>query len=214
MKPRFVVAGDGEIGLAESPIKTADELERLLDRDFMDRLKADDYWFGYDRQLGRPTKLRWPASFTVVSHWGFFSKYLGIYVQNIVSPSFDSERATRKFSHLYEVDSQGLTIMKHVIAEFIATARERGEVPIVIILPTWHSVDVIEQFGRSPYWSLVDYLEEIDCVFVDVGEAFAGEQYEGYYVSYNGHFSPAGNKRVAEVLINCIRDEQGSRNSK
>ena len=210
MKPRFEVAQDGSIRLVESPIKGVDDLERLRDRDFMERLKESDYWFAYDRRLGRPTKLRWPATFTVVSHWGFFSKYLGIYVKNIVAPSFDSERATRKFSHLYEVDSPGLAIMKHVIEQFTATAKERQETPVVMILPTWHSVDMIEQFGRSPYGSLVDYLQETGCVFVDIGEVFAQEQYDTYYVSYNGHFSPRGNKRVADVLVDCIRDERSS----
>ncbi len=205
IKPKFSISDSNSIFLISNPIKYVNDVKKLRDVEFVNKLKKDDYWYSYYTKLNGPKKLIWPATFTVIPHIGFFINNFKVYIKNFLTPSFESETATSKFFHLYNKNSDGIRIMQYIVDEFINTANKRGEIPIILIFPNNHSVDILKKFGKKPYQSLVKYLEDIQSDFIDFGDVFVQEKYINYYKGQGGHFSADGNKRIANALVNYIK---------
>lgn len=180
VKPRFALSEDGAITKIESPIKQASDLSKLRDPVFVAPLREEDYWFQYYNRLNAPRELKWPASLTVVPHLNYFIRFGSVYVRNKISPNYESKRAANKYYHLYDEGSDGLRLMEHVVDTFVETARDRGETPIVVVFPNVHTVDIMREFQRCPYQTLVDHLGKRDAAFIDFGSIFAAEDYGPY----------------------------------
>ena len=204
-KPRFMVSDDNSITLVDNPVKNRDDLQKLKDGQFIDSLKKYDYWANYWEQVNAPLELKWPATLTMLAHLDFFVENLMITMKHNSSPDYQSATDQAEFYHLYRENSESLKIMRYIINEFIDTANSRGEIPIIVIFPITHSVDVLYEYGRKPYQSLVNYLEEIQCHFIDFGDVFVTEAYLTYYKGHGAHFSVEGDKRVADELISYIQ---------
>jgi len=205
IKPKFSFDKNKNIILFENPINNKNEVKRLGDINFLNELKKDDYWYGYYTKLGGPNKLAWPATYTVLTHTRFFINYSRIYLNHILAPTYESETAIKKFYHLYKKDSDGIRIMKYIVDEFINTANKRGEIPVIIIFPVIHSVDIYKKFNKKAHQTLVDYLNDIQCNFIDFTDIFVKEKYINYYQNKDGHFTVDGNKKVADVLVEYIK---------
>ena len=54
-----------------------------------------------------------------------------------------------KFFHLYKDGSDGIKIMQHIVDEFIKTANMRDEIPIIIVFPIRHSVDIVKKYRKN-----------------------------------------------------------------
>ena len=204
-KPRFAISEDGAVFLVNNPIQSSADGQKLKDIAFVNSLKRYDYWANYWERVNAPQELKWPATVTVFSHLGFFVRNTIPIVTDKLLPTYESATAQAEFYHLYSRDSEGFKIMCYIVDEFIATADLKGEIPIVVVFPLTYSVDVLSKYGRSPYESLVDYLEEIECHFIDFGGIFRREEYINYYLRHGGHFSVEGNEKVADELIACIQ---------
>ncbi len=205
-KPKFSISDGNSIVLVENPLKDANDLIKMQDIDFFNKLAQDDYWQKYCHKLNMPRRLRWPATFMVLAHADFFAKYFKLYAAHKVSPSLESMLARRKFYHLYDKSSDGLAIMRYIIDEFVSTAHLRGETPIIVLFPNLDSVVIMKRFNIKPYRLLVEHLDISGYNYIDYGDIFVKEQYEDYY---HRHFSVKGNRRVAEVVVEYIeRREQ------
>jgi hypothetical protein len=205
-KPRFRFAEDGSLALVENPFPRAAELEKLRDRNFLESVKATDYWAGYYSRKGAPPRLLWPATRTVVGHLPFFWEYGKVFLSNKLSPSLESRKAVWKYHHLYEPGSDGLRLMNAIVDEFVKTAHARREHPIVIIFPNFDSVALQVEFGHCPYETLRTHLSDIGVTRMDLADVFIGTHYEQYYLPSNGrHLNPAGNRLVAEKVIELIQ---------
>jgi len=205
MKPRFSLDRDKMIIFIDNPIKNKDEVKKLGDINFLNELKKDDYWYNYYKKLGGPNRLLWPATLTVLSHMKFFVNYAIVYARHVLAPSYESETTIKKFYHLYNKESDGITIMKYVVDEFIDTANKRGETPIIVIFPVVHTVHIYKKIGKKPHQSLIDYLNNINCNFIDYTDIFVKENYLNYYQNKDGHFTKEGNKKVADIMIEYIK---------
>lgn len=203
VKPRYVIQ-NGECVFIPNPINHADSLNKLDSIDFLNRLKENDYWHGYYESLDAPEELQWPATFTGVKHFSFFSKHFRLLFKNRFDPSYDSMTESKKFYHLYEGDSDGLKILECIIDEAAAHAAQRGEKLFILLFPIKLSVDMRVKFGRNPYQPVVHCLIEKQITYIDFSEVFKEEEYEKYYDSNGGHLSVKGNERVADEIIKLI----------
>ena len=204
-KPRFELAG-GNAHLVENPVRSYQELQKLKDPDFIDQLKRYDYWQGYYKSINAPEELHWPATLTLLQHFDFFTRYFAILAKSRISPSLETSLEMAKYYHLYRKESDGLLILQHIVDEFVAVAKARGEIPIVVIFPMRRSVDILHDFGEKPYQTLVDYIQARGYWFIDFGDLFVKEDYTTYYLGGEGHFSPVGNKRIADAIIIYIKE--------
>jgi len=202
-KPRFVISND-DVVFIDNPVKDYNDLRKLQDIGFINSLKKYDYWQKYYESINAPPRLKWPATFVILPHFDFFIKNFVILVKNYLSPTYEGEISKRKVYHLYNEESEGMKIMRYIVREFIKTAHMRGEIPIILVFPFEHTVDTFQKFGKKPYQSLIDYLQMIQCHFIDFGEVLVHEDYSSYYQA-DTHFSPKGNERVADQLIDYIR---------
>lgn len=206
-KPRFV-AENGTFALLENPIAEPEAAYRLLDDDFQASLKRHDYWpYFYEHKLQAPPRLQWPATLTVVKHLPFFYNRAVIEVQRRLKPTYEVEKLTYKYYHLYDdTTSEALSILKFVVDEFVAEAQARGEQPIVLVFSDQFSLDLRRNHGQNPYEPLISHLAQRGYIYIDLGAVFREEPYVEYFNFYNSHYSPLGNKRVAEEVIALIRE--------
>ncbi len=204
-KPRFIVRGDG-LDLVEAPVPRPEDAVRLLDEDFVRSMLTHDYWPKYyEDTLGAPARLRWPASRIVIGHFPFFWNRMILEVDRRVSPDYENEVATYKYCHLYQdPDSEGLKVLTRIVDAFVALARQRGEHPIILVLPDQFSVDLGAKYGKVPYQPLVDHLKARGHDYLDFGPGFREQEYASFFVSYNTHYSPTGNEFIADKLAQFI----------
>ena len=106
---------------------------------------------------------------------------------------------------MYEQPSEIFEVFTYLISEFVALCQERGEHPIILVLPDQFSIDLMKKYSKNPYQPLVDFLNDRQYDFLDFGSMFVNEKYVSYYNTYNSHYSPLGNSRVANELIAFLR---------
>ncbi len=205
IKPKFVMDKNGSIRLLENPIRSKEEVKKLGDINFLNELKKDDYWYNFYLKLGGPERLSWPATLMILRHIKFFINYAKIYIAHVILPTYESETTIKKFYHLYDKDSEGIKIMKFIVDEFIKTAKERKETPIIVIFPISHTVNIYKKFHKKPHESLIEYLKGIGCNYIDFTDILVNEDYLRYYQNKDGHFTKEGNQRVADVIVTYIK---------
>jgi len=204
-KPRFVMKNHA-VELIENPISAPDSAFRLLDNGFVERLKKYDYWpYYYEDVLHAPAKLVWPALYTIFSHLPFFFERAQIEFKRKFNPSYEIDIQSYKYCHLYEQPSEIFEVFTYLIGEFVALCQERGEHPIILVFPDQFSIDLMKKYNKNPYQPLVDFLNDRQYDFLDFGSMFVNEKYVSYYNTYNSHYSPLGNSRVANELIAFLR---------
>jgi len=208
-KPRFIVSRDGSVTLMGNPVGDITELKKLKDVRFLKELGKYDYWAGWHRRRGTPSAIRWPATAAVLSNFGFFAASCAGLLEHKVMGTYDSYLWRAKYHHLYVEGSEGHTIMRHIVEDFLHTAAQRKETPVVVIFPTLESLEIMSKFGKKPYDPLVKCLEETYCSFVDFGDVFAGKDFAAYYRK-DGHFNKRGNQVVAERLIRLVQQLEGN----
>jgi hypothetical protein len=203
-KPRFFLEAGG-LRLEPNPIARTEDASRLLDPAFVDSLRRLDYWPRYNEDvLGAPRRLRWPATWIVLSHAPFFARRAVLEVRLRWSPGYEDEARRFKPYHLYAESSEAFQILVRIIDRFAELCAARGERPLVLVFPMEHTVDLMKTYGKCIYEPLTRRLDASSIPHIDFGPIFAREDYRQYYVRYNGHFSAAGNERVAREIIRFI----------
>ena len=206
-KPRFVRDGKGGFTLLDTPIHNHEEARRMLDSAFMDSLKGEDYWPAYyEKVQGAPPRLEWPATWMVLKHFDFFAQRAAIEFKRRASPSYEVDKQTYKYYHLYDSDTEALEIFRYTIDEFVKTARSKGEVPLIIVFADEFSLDMMKKYGKNPYAPLLDFVKQRGYDHVDVGAIFLEEGYGDLFVARNAHYNPKGNARVARAVVELIEN--------
>jgi hypothetical protein len=204
-KPRFIIQND-EFVLLPNPTKNYQDLQRLHDPNFIKSLKEHDYWPHYHQEMNAPPRLRWPAMATILPHVDFFVSQIMVMYKNRFAPTYESETSQRRFYHLYQQHPEALKIMQYIIHEFVQTAYQRGEIPIILVFPIKDSMQIIKTYHKKPYQKLVDYLQEMEYHFIDFGDVFLEADYQQLYFDNDFHLSAKGNEQVAEKLIRYIKE--------
>ncbi|AFM27452.1 SGNH/GDSL hydrolase family protein [Desulfomonile tiedjei] len=190
-KPRFMADAQG-ITLVPNPVTSIAELSKLDQDSFLQALGKLDYWYQLDRNLPR---FRFPYSLA------FFEWSESVFSQLSSRVSWLAEYHQ---PHVWDLFNQAgpLSIMCYIADRFVAIAKERGEEPIIVLMPHKDYVNELKDCKISRMAQFIQYLDRRNYHCIDAIRCMwemnpNQEQLEAWY---GGHATPAGNKIVAEIL--------------
>lgn len=192
LKPRFELDGRGELVLVPLPVASARELGELLcapDDRFVTALAAHDAFVG-----------AWASAFAPhgdhLWHRSFAARLIVTKLEGRARPHDDALR---------DAASECFTMLRAIVARFRMDVEARGARFRVLILPDRPSLDAFKaaRAGGPPpaYQAFVEALQADGVDVVDVTDALATADVPGAGLfAPGGHWSPAGNRVVAERL--------------
>jgi hypothetical protein len=193
VKPRFVLDGENNIRLIPIPEitpKTYDDLNNNPGFYF----KEDFYIPG---GFSGTTRMKFPYLLCLIRlcKYGFERLFLDVH----------------RYYPLYRADhpSHGLQVTACILKKFDAEARERGKVPIVMLIPSYHDLVHFKKQAAWPYGPLISELAEKGLALLNAGEGLS--EYLGerpplvLYTSRSGHFNEEGNKAMAEIVYRFLQ---------
>lgn len=192
LKPRFQIDERGELTLIPLPVTSQRELGELL-------CATDD---AFSRAIAPHDAFvqAWPSAYEPLGdrlwHRSFASRLLVTKLEGRARPHDDVLR---------DPTSEGFRVLRAVVAMFRADVEARGDRFRLLILPDRPSLDAFKAAragGPAPaYATFVEELESDGVDVVDVTEALAAADGPGAGLfAAGGHWSPAGNRVVAERL--------------
>lgn len=194
-KPRYVLGEHDELVLLESPLKTPADYESLLTnpREII-RVGRNDYWYPacvYENPLHD-----YSATMRLVCAAGglVYRRYL------------DSERPVK--AGLFNEDSTAFKIQVALFRSYCAAVRERGAVPLIVMLPDLKALERIRRGAPPSYNPLTTYLRNHNLPYVDAADALLiddGAADTKTLFTPGGHYSESGNQRIAAWLITRLR---------
>ena len=101
---------------------------------------------------------------------------------------------------LYRDGSEAQRVSWGVVQAFAGEVAADGAAFVVVHLPTPPDLDLRRRLGRWPYQTFLDGLDRQYAVAYPEAGLFALIERGGVGAAYQGHFTPAGNRVVAEVL--------------
>jgi len=200
VKPRYVLREDGALQLLPSPVRRASDYDKYLTTpDAVKELGRYDQW--YEPLVYEDPWYDYFASVRVVTAaWiGLRRRYFG------------SDRLVR--AGVLNPSSPAFRIQVALFQRFADGVRASGAEPIVVFLPDRAAVERARRGRRTMLVSLADTLAARRIEYLDATAAFAGGgqlSVDRWFMS-GGHYSPLGNRRVAEWLGPRLRSWQQSR---
>jgi hypothetical protein len=201
-KPLFIKDGDG-FKLVANPLTSAGDLSKLDDPAFLTELAKLDYWYQFDRHL---PGLSFPWTFSLF-HWRRpVLKQLCLSLPH----SFGPLPARSYPWNLFDEDYP-LATMCHIVDRFVATARTRDSVPIIVIMPHKDYVQELMDNGVSRVARLVDYLSSRKYSFIDALQVVADMNPSRPQLDdwYQGHATREGNQVLADILSRYLESNFG-----
>lgn len=188
-KPRFKVR-DGELVLLKNPLSTFEDYERFLlnDREVLAELGENDYHYQTNYNRSRLDFL--PSVRFAKIFWGTLNK-------RMANPIFTSDG-------MYNVKSEAYEVTVKIFDAFYRKALENGALPVIIVFPNINDQWWSRKKEKRRYTQLLDYFGSKGYRFIDTLGAL--EPYESRYtvdelVRNWGHYSPLGNKIIAEYIF-------------
>jgi hypothetical protein len=200
LKPRFVLAGDGSLRLIPLPEPTRAEYEEIA--------------------AGRPVTLQhehWvpeSSSGIVTGQFPFSLTALRFLGQYRVRARL---RGIPSYQPFYDGDhpSHALAITHAILTSFVEAARQRGQQPIVVLIPDVKDLQALRAQRDLPYAPLESSLRAAGVDAVPVAEQLlthlAGREPGTIYTQADGggHFNAEGYALVARIIADRIRALQG-----
>ena len=187
-KPRFVLRADGALTLAPNALPQPADYVRLMEHPLeMRDLGAHDPWYSatvYENPL---------YDFIATLRVGH------AVWQRLSHRYFDPNRLIRQ--GVFNERSPAFVLQVAVFRAFAEAVRARGVVPVALMLPDRASVESLRHGGPPVYAPLREALVQHGITVWDGGEAFrATEAPVQNIFAPGGHYSPAGNRVLAEWL--------------
>jgi len=187
-KPRFKV-NQGKLVLLKNPISAFEDHERFLlhDTEVLAKLGENDYYYQANYAKGsfdflpsvRLTKLFWST--------------------------IKNKRLNQIFQQdgMYNVHSEAYEVTLKIFDAFYRKVLENSQLPIILIFPDLNDLSRSRKKQERRYAPLLKYFNEQGYRFIDVLGAL--EPYESDYTIAEltrawGHYSPLGNKIIAEYI--------------
>jgi hypothetical protein len=101
--------------------------------------------------------------------------------------------------------------MCHIVDRFVATARSRDSVPIIVIMPHRDFVQEVMDYGVSRVARLVDHLSKRNYSFIDAVQVEADMKPSRLQLDqwYHGHATREGNLVLADILSRYLESNFG-----
>ncbi len=195
-KPRFILK-NSELTLLENPVRSADEITKLADPEFVRKIGKNDFWYSYDNY----PELKFPYLRIL------FNRRLRKEIMQGKDAAAAGDRQPRRYVNLWH-DKMATKLMMHILKEFVNKTKELNGIPVIMIVPSEYHVyeryksanklieqDVMAQFcleNKVLMADSIEFLAKRARNTDDIKELFAG------------HLSPKGNKVVASYLHQFI----------
>lgn len=192
-KPIFVKAADG-FQLVPNPLNNVSDIAKLRDPAFLKELGKLDYWYQLDQEL---PEFSAPYIFSLYSWRKSILEELLVTLGRIV-PSLSE----RHYSwNLYD-EPGPFSIMCHVIDVFVQTARSRGSVPIIVMIPHKGCILELMDNGVSRFENLLKRLKQKNYLYVDAIKAVAELKPQRSQLEewYGDHATAEGNRLLANII--------------
>lgn len=190
VKPRYLLDAQGRLALLPVPLRTpADYARYLAAPRRVIELGVHDQWYEpaiYEDPLyDRSAAVRLATEVWIRAR----RRYLG------------RDRLVRDGT--FNPTATAFRIQVALFRQFAEAVRAHGARPLVVLFPDAETVRAARQGRRTVFASLGDALRTQGLPYLDVTEAFRkppGREDPGVWFMPGGHYSPAGNRRVAEWL--------------
>jgi hypothetical protein len=110
-----------------------------------------------------------------------------------------------------ENSSGALEVTVAIMRRFVATAKDRGQAPLVLLIPDVKDLEWLRAHGTLPYQPLIDSLTANAVPFVSAAQSLNG--YLGakppcalYFRCRGSHFRPDGYRELAKVVERAIQE--------
>ena len=111
-----------------------------------------------------------------------------------------------KYSHEMYRNKEACELLRRILINFCDLAHERGQRPLLLVMPQLLDLKMINNSTPSPYGSFFSTIGRKVPV-LDMTLHLNGENIEDLYTEdlYGGHFSDLGNKLVADKVCDFIK---------
>jgi hypothetical protein len=192
-KPRFALDSGGALVLRPSPIRDTAGLARLMRKPILAREFGEhDQWYPssvYSTALHDIS----PTVRLVSALW-----------TRVHRSRLDPDRLL--IGGQFNPASTAFALQVAIAERFAADARQRGVLPLFVILPDRHAIEVARG-GQPPVFApLLDSLRARGVEFIDTTPAFVSAKTDdvGAWFMAGGHYSPSGNEVVARAVGQAI----------
>ncbi|MGI9292112.1 MAG: hypothetical protein ACR2QG_12660 [Gammaproteobacteria bacterium] len=196
-KPKFIIDDTGELQYIRLPqIKVEDYIDALYNPG--EYLPYDFFLPGGESGINR---LEFPYTWTLIktlNHYHVKAKLLGL----------------SWYTPFYETDhpADGLRVTAGIMLRFKELALERGQQPVLTVIPTGQDLEHYNEHGVWPYQNLLDLLQENNADVVNFGEGLMQRVGDGdpcdLFDSCKNHFNEQGYEYLAEIAYETIQDRK------
>ena len=104
--------------------------------------------------------------------------------------------------------SQSLQITEMILKEFDRSAREKGLIPILTIIPTCRDFEHKNIYGEFPYKNLSQNLNSYSLFFIDFGSEIIEKRlsYKDLYFNCSSHMNKIGNQVLADIFERKLKE--------
>ena len=207
VKPRFVLGPEKNLRLVPTPIRSAQELPRLLDPAFRDEIGASDYWYQYYERYGLNRTIHFPYCY-------FLARAMPFYIQAFRAKRMNNDS---EYKILYR-DPEACALLEAIILRFVDRVSEQGGTPIVMFFPGWK--DLADRATGRPvvYEEFRERLRshgfaELDAMDYFAPSLAAGAAVGDFFRSYeDGHYNEKGEEIIAAGLFHDLQEIDKARN--
>lgn len=212
-KPRFSINPVGDLELIEN-IMSAPKCFRDLP-DYLTKIKKyDKFYF----QKFKSYQFRFPYTLCFLKHPLRHTKLIFfvalkqlLQAVSILNSRIDSlpfsvimKDNVRDANKLY-LEQESRELLTLLLGRFKTVAGSRGHVPLVLVMPQLFDLKAIKKSSVANYQEYFKALD-IGLSIIDITDNMMEERIEKFYINdkYGGHFSPLGNKVVADRVFKWL----------
>ena len=193
-KPRYQVK-DGELTLLDNPISTLEEHERFLQNgtETLREIGKSDYFYqnGYRRWL-----------VDILPSVRFLNVFISLIKMKVLYPIFTTDKK-------YYTNSEAYRVTSKIFAEFHDKVLNSGALPIIVVYPDRPDQKRNRAKKARRYAPLLNEFRAKGYRYIDLMDALepieSRHTVEELTVAW-GHFSPLGNRILAEHMLGRLRD--------
>jgi hypothetical protein len=196
-KPRFVLNSKNKLELI--PLAYFDKQK------YKDVISNPKEYFPYEYFFNSGSygfvKFEFPYTLTLIQSFNHFR------VQSRIS-------GVNYYNEFYRDNhpSQALEITLLILDNFVKEAKNRGQIPIITLVPNRGDIEFYFKEGSWPYSNLLTHLINNKVEVINLGDRLS-EYYQdigpcGLYINCSGHFNGNGNKILANITFNYLMKEK------
>lgn len=201
-KPRFTLDANGELKLLSNPVKRPEDLVKLGDPSFLEKIGKNDHWYNMQESpvLSFPrTKIFLNRQFwrQVNARWNKIS------IDDITPRPADHDALWK---------SEHAQLMFAIFDNFYRDAKEYGAEPIIMLIPTIADANYRWETGENPesFKIIIEYCKGNNYRIFNAldGIIKRARFYNDVRPLYVGHLSPEGNEALAKSFYEYLSNNR------